>query len=182
MNIRKFIPIIFSISILLILVLGSGCATESSPSQKTQQDIGITQITEQQNRISFEEAKAALAEYRRSALNETANVTTVNYVRLMDVDGSGNATGLIFGAFNGHNAEFMGYDRTGWTIIANATLPSEEIDLDSIVSPDVLFRQNKEIILGNLSSANHEQLDVELHPRDLQTHYHFCYYEQNSYI
>jgi hypothetical protein len=83
-------------------------------------------------------------------------------MRSRDVDGSGNATGWIFGVYNGPKAEFLIYDRTGWTTIANATLPSEEIVLDNIVSPDFLFKKNKEIISGNPSPTIPERWDIEL--------------------
>jgi hypothetical protein len=163
MNMRKFIPIIFSILILLVLILGSGCVTESSPSQINPQDIGITQTVQADNfRISFEEAKAKLTDYKMNALNEPVNTTTVNYMRSRDVDGSGNATGWIFGVYRGGMAEFLVYDRTGWTTIANATFPSEEIVLDSVVSPDFLFKKNKEMISGNPSPTIPERWDIEL--------------------
>lgn len=160
---RRNIPIIFSILILFILILYSGCLTPSSE-QNTQQDVGLIGISEQAgtSRISFDEAKATLVEYRINALHETANVTTVHYMRSRDVDGSGNASGWIFGVYEGNMAEFLEYDRTGWTTIKNATLPSDAIDLDNVVSPELLFKKNKEIITGKPSAAISERRDIEL--------------------
>ena len=184
---RRNIPIIFTILGLLSLILCSACVSQPPANQTTQHDAGLTQTTTvpvDNLRISFEEAKARLADYRINALNENAlnesgnattvklmrsrvpegsgNVTTVNYMRARDLDESGNAIGWIFGVYNGNKAEFLAYDRIGWTTIANATLPSEAIALDTIVSPGFLFKMNKEMISGNPSLAIPERRDIEL--------------------
>ena len=177
---RRNIPIIFTILGLLSLILCSACVSQPPANQTTQHDAGLAQTTVPVDnlRISFEEAKARLADYRINALNESGNVipvkyirrdldlsgnaTTVNYMRSRDLDLSGNATGWIFGIYTGNKAEFLVYDRTGWTTIANATLPSEAIVLDTIVSPDFLFEKNKEMISGNSSPAIPERRDIEL--------------------
>jgi hypothetical protein len=112
--------------------------------------------------ISFEEAREKLVEYQLNNLNEPVNGKTVYYIRSMRVDESGNATGWTFEINNGHETEFLIYERTGWTTIANATLPSEEIILDNIVSPGRLFSQNKAVLAGNPSLAIPEQREIEL--------------------
>jgi len=178
---RRNIPLSFAILGLLSLILCSACVSQPPANQTTRQDAGLTQTTTvpvDSLRISFEEAKAKLADYRINALNESGNVipvkyirrdldlsgnaTTVNYMRSRDLDLSGNATGWIFGVYTGNKAEFLVYDRIGWTTIANATLPSEAIVLDTIVSPDFLFEKNKEMISGNSSPAIPERRDIEL--------------------
>jgi hypothetical protein len=160
-NMHKSIPFIFAVFMLSVLILCSACVTQSSPNQTSQQNGGLSQITLQADNslISFEEAKAELVKYK---LNEPAHAKSVYYMRSRDVDGSGNATGWIFGVYNEYKAVFLVYDRTGWTTIANATLPSEEIVLDSVVSPDFLFKKNKEMISINPSPAIPERRDIEL--------------------
>ena len=178
---RRNIPLSFAILGLLSLILCSACVSQPPANQTTRQDAGLTQTTTvpvDSLRISFEEAKAKLADYRINALNESGNVipvkyirrdldlsgnaTTVNYMRSRDLDESGDAIGWIFGVYNGDKAEFLTYDRTGWTVIANATLPSEAIALDTIVSPGFLFKMNKEMISGNSSPTIPERRDIEL--------------------
>jgi hypothetical protein len=161
---HKSIPIIFAILALFVLSLCSACVTQPPENQTSQQNTGLSQINIQvdNSHISFEEAKAKLVEYRLNNLNEPVNANLVYYMRSKDVDGSGNATGWTFGVYNGNKSEFLVYDRTGWTTIANATLPSEEIVLDSVVSPGSLFSQNKAVISGNPSLAIPERRDIEL--------------------
>ena len=161
---HKSIPIIFAILALFILSLCSACVSQKPGDQTSVQNAGLTQITVQSDtpRISFEEAKAKLADYRSSELREMVNAKTVNYMRSKDVDGSGNATGWIFGVNNGDETMFLVYDRTGWTTIANATLSSEEIVLENVVSPVFLFNKNKEMISGILSPSIPERQDLEL--------------------
>jgi hypothetical protein len=161
---RRNIPTIFAILALLSLIVCSACVSQPTGDQKPQQNGGFTQVIKpvEPSRINFEEAKAQLIEYRLNSLNEAMNAKTVYYMRSRDVDESGNATGWIFGVLRGSEAEFLVYDRTGWTTLGNATLPSEEIEIDNIVSPDFLFKQNKEIILGNPSPAVPERRDIEL--------------------
>jgi hypothetical protein len=155
---------IFAILALFVLILCSACVTQSSPNQTSQQNGGLSPITAQPDNlhISFEEAKAKLIEYRLDEVNEPINAKTVYYMRSKDVDGSGNATGWTFGVYKGYEAEFLVYDRTGWTTIVNATLPSDEIFLDNIISPGSLFSQNKAVILGNPSLAIPERRNIEL--------------------
>jgi len=161
---HKSIPMIFAILALFVLSLCSACVTQPPGNQTSQQNTGLSQINIQENNslISFEEAKAKLVEYRLNDLNEPVNSKTVYYMRSKEADGTGNATGWIFGVYSGGEAEFLVYDRTGWTTIANATLPSEEIVLDSVVSPGSLFSQKKAVISGNPSLAIPERQDIEL--------------------
>jgi hypothetical protein len=192
---RINIPIIFALLGLLSLILCSACVSQPPANQTNQHDAGLSQATVPVNsvpvntvqadniRISFEEAKTKLADYRiyvsyenalngsgnviplkymRRDLDQSGNATTVNYMRARDLDGSGKANGWTFGVYNGNKAEFLTYDRTGWTIIASATLPSEAIALDSVISPDLLFKKNKEIISGNSSPIIPERRDIEL--------------------
>jgi hypothetical protein len=164
---NRNIPIVFSISLLFLLVLGTGCVTQSSSGQTNQQNGWLDQIIAQADtpRISFEEAKAKLADYRiqgANASDESGNATIVYYMRSRDLDESGNATGWIFGVFNGHETEFLEYDRTGWTTITKAPIPSEEIGLNTIIPLNELFKKNREMIAGNPSQAIYERRDIEL--------------------
>jgi hypothetical protein len=161
---RRNNPTIFAIFTLLILSLCSACVSQQPANQTSQQNGGLSQITlpEDSTYISFEEAKAKLIEYRLNSLNEPNNTNSVYYMRSRDVDESGNATGWIFGVYNGREAEFLVYDRTGWTTIANATFPSEEIILDNVVSPDFLLKKNKEMISRSPSPGIPERRDIEL--------------------
>jgi hypothetical protein len=161
---HKSIPIIFAIFALSVLCLCSACVSQKPVDQTSGQNTGLTQITLPSDTplISFGEAKAKLFEYRSSELNEPTTAKIVYYMRSKESDGSGNATGWIFGVYHGHEAVFLVYDRTGWITIPNATLPSEEIVLDNIVTPVFLFNTNKEIVSGILSPSIPERQDLEL--------------------
>jgi len=169
MNMHKFVPIIFSILVLTTLILGSGCVTQPPANQTNPQDVGITRITDPADsaRISFEEAKAQLIEYRLKgyrlkSLNNLVNASSVYYMHSNDVDGSGNATVWIFGVYDGANTEFLVFDRTGWATIENMRLPEEMFNLDNVVSPALLFKQNNGVILGNTSPVGPQLRDLEL--------------------
>jgi len=161
---RTNIPIIFIVLVLSALIFGTGCVSQSSEGQAPRQDTGFTQpsLLAETGRISFDEAKARLTDYRLNVLNEYGNGTRVNYLRSRDVDEYGNATGWIFGVYTGQGAEFLLFDRIGWTTIPNATIPKDEIDLDTIVSPGVLFTKNKAILTGTISPSVPARRDIEL--------------------
>jgi hypothetical protein len=162
-NMHKSIPIIFAILALVVVILCSACVTQSQENQTSPRNTGLSQINiPAGSPISFEEAKTKLVEYRLNNLNEPVPGKNVYYMRSKDVDGSGNATGWTFGISNGNETEFLVYDKTGWTTIANATLPSEELDLDTIISPGRLFSQNKAVLAGNPSLEIPERRDIEL--------------------
>jgi hypothetical protein len=149
---------------LIILIWCSACVLQSSSDKVPQQKEGLTEVIKpvESQRINFEKVKTELVAYRLNFINDPITSKTVYYMRSRDMDESGNATGWIFGVYRGSEAEFLVYDQTGWTTIRNATLPSEKIVLDTIVSPDFLFKQNKELISGNPSPAIPERRDLEL--------------------
>jgi hypothetical protein len=95
-------------------------------------------------------------------LNEPGDAPAVYYLRARNVDKTGNATEWIFGVILKNKGEYLVYDRTGWTTIANASLSSEEIVLDAVLSPKFLFDRNRELISGNQAPAIPERRDLEL--------------------
>jgi hypothetical protein len=161
---RRNFPTIFVILMLIMLIWCSACVSQSSSDKIPQQNEGLGEVIkpEESQRINFEKVKAELIAYRLESFNDPITVKTVYYIRSRDVDESGNATGWIFGVKNGSAAEFLVYDQRGWTSIQNATLPSDTIDLDTIISPDFLFKENKALISGNPSPSIPERRDLEL--------------------
>jgi hypothetical protein len=162
---RRNNPTIFAILALLIMILCSACISQPPANQTSGNNAGLAQITvaADSSRISFEEARQILREYRSDSLNESADGKTAYYMLSRDVDEAGNATSWIFGVSSGSAAEFLVYDKTGMTTIPwNATLPAEAIVTDSIVSPGSLFSQNKAVIAGSSSPAIPERWDLEL--------------------
>jgi hypothetical protein len=163
MNMRKFVPIIFSILILIALILGSGCITQSSSNQTNPQDVGLAQVTEGSPYISFDMARQNLAEYRPDPATESTAIKTIYYIHGTNLDVSGNASSWIFGVHNSGGTELLAYDLSGWIKIPwNAPPLSEEIDVDKIVSPGSLFGQNSAVILSNSSPTNPERRELEL--------------------
>ncbi|MFA4877287.1 MAG: hypothetical protein WC586_07725 [Methanoregula sp.] len=102
--------------------------------------------------ISFEEVKQKFRDYH--GINRSAEKIPVYYLLSRDVDGSGDAGSWLFGVRQNNGTQLLVYDRTGWKINPwNATLPSEEIVMDAVVSPGTLFTRNKEIIFNASSSV-----------------------------
>lgn len=161
---RTNIPGIFALVLSLLLILGTGCVTQSATGQETRQDVQISPIPvpADTERISFEVAKTELTSYTLNRFNESGNPTNVHYMRSRNVDEYGRAEGWIFGVINGDEADFLVYDRLGWKTIANATLPAEVILLDNVVSPEKLFTLNKDVLTGEISGTIFEQRDLEL--------------------
>jgi hypothetical protein len=163
---HKSIPIIFAILALFILSLCSACVSQPPENQTPGKNTGLTQITVpvDSSRISFGEAQQSLREYGSESSTEPDNSNSVYYMLSRNIDGSGNASIWIFGVSRQSGAEFLIYEKTGWTSVPwNATtLPSEAINLDTIVSPGSLLSQNKAVISGNPSLAIPERWDLEL--------------------
>ena len=154
---RRNIPQIFAILLLTILVLCSGCVLPGS--EKPVVNVGLSQVTtpEISPYISFEEAKQKFEDYNG------AEKLPVYYIFSRDVDSSGNATIWLFGVRQSTGTELLMYDRAGWKIIPwNAILPSEEIILNQVVSPNTLFIKNKDVIFGASSHSIQERRDLEL--------------------
>jgi hypothetical protein len=160
---RGSLPSLFTILLLIALSICSACVSQPPANQTPAQNNGPVQVTPAESLyISFAEAKEKLAEYKSNSAYRRVTAYSLNYMRSRDVDSSGDATGWIFGINSGNTSEFLVYDRTGWTTIANASLPSEEIVLETILSPDLLFKKNRELITGNLSPVIPERRELEL--------------------
>jgi hypothetical protein len=163
---RKTIPVIFVIAILVVLVLCSACVFSPPGDQKPQQEGGLSQVTVrvETSRISFEAAHQKLKDYRTDSLSGSENVTRIYYILAKDVDASGNAVSWAFGVNYGMGDRLLIYDKSGWTTFpkSNTTLPSEEIAVDHIMSPGNLFTRNKAVILSSPTSAIPELRDLEL--------------------
>jgi len=162
---QKSIPMVLTFSVLLALIMCCACTSQSSPDQTSQNDMGFTQITESadSSRISFNEAWQNLREYGSGLLNEPGNMTAVYYILARDVDASGDATSWIFGVKLGTGSELVVFDQSGWTTIPwNSALPSEVINIDHIASPDMVFKQNNAVIMGNSPPSIPERRDLEL--------------------
>jgi len=139
---RKTIPALLVISTLVALVLCSACVGD----QKPQQDQGLTQVSMpvETPRISFEEARQQLKDYQTDSVDGSVNVKTIYYILAKDLDDSGNAKSWVFGVNYGEGARMLIYDMSGWTAFPNSNtmLPSDEIVVDHIVSPNY-------VIIGN---------------------------------
>jgi hypothetical protein len=161
---RRNIPTSYAIVILLALILISACIAQPPENQASQQNQGLARITTtgEYSRIGFEEAKQNLCEYQSGSLNEMSTAKDVYFMLSRDLDERGNASIWIFGVSGNKGPEFLINDRSGWTSIENARLPSEEIFLDTIVSPENLLKQNKAAIFTNPSPGIPERRDLEL--------------------
>jgi uncharacterized protein YxeA len=161
---RRNIPTVFAIVTLLALILISACIAQQPTTQFSQQNQGLDQITTigESSRIGFEEAKQNLRDYQSGSMNETGNEKKVYFMLSRDLDELGNATSWIFGVSGINGQEFLVRDRAGWTTIEKVTLPSEQIFLDTIVTPENLLKQHKAAIFSNPSPGVPERRDLEL--------------------
>jgi hypothetical protein len=162
---HKSIPIIFAILALFILSICSACVSQPPENQTQGKNTGLTQITVpvDSSRISFGEAQQSLREFGLNSSTEPDNSDSIYYMLSRDIDGSGNASIWIFGVSRQSGDEFLIYEKTGWTSVPwNATLLSEAINLDTIISPGRLISQNQAVISGNTPLAIPERWDLEL--------------------
>jgi len=161
---RKNISAIFVISTLIFLVLCSACVSPFGDQKK--QEGGLTQVTvtAASSRISFEEAYQNLKDYRVDSSSVSPDNKRIYYILARDVDDSGNAMSWVFGVNNGMGDRLLIYEKSGWTVFPNSnpTLPSNEILIDSIISPGNLITSNKAIIARTLTSTIPDRKDLEL--------------------
>jgi hypothetical protein len=165
---RRDIPIIFAILGLLSLILCSACVSQSPANQtpahqNSQNNVGLVQISEGSPSISFDEARQNLRLYPPDPTNESTDIKTIYYIHGTNLDVTGNAASWIFGVRHSRGTALLSYDRGGWIQIPwNASLISEEIDVERIVSPGRLFSQNNAVIFSNPSPTDSERRDLDL--------------------
>jgi len=156
---RRNILTILAILLFSILILCSACVL---PGGEKTVNVGLSQITtpEISTYIGFGEAKQEYESYSFKISGETSPVYDI-FAR--DIDSSGNAVTWLFGVRQSSGTRLLMYDRSGWKIIPwNATLPSEEIILNQIISPNTLFNLNKQVLSDTSSASTQERRYLEL--------------------
>ena len=94
---HKSVPMIFAILMLISLILCSACVSQPPANQTSQQNVGLTQVSEGSPSISFDVAQQNLIEYRPDPTNESAGIKTIYYIHGTNLDVSGDASSWIFG-------------------------------------------------------------------------------------
>jgi hypothetical protein len=97
-------------------------------------------------------------EDKRNPAAITGNVR-IFYIQAADIDTTGRASHWIFGVNNSMGQAVIVSDETGWhSTLWNGTLPSREIRIANVISPEQLFLQNHEKIsqVPATGSGNHE--------------------------
>jgi hypothetical protein len=160
---RRNFPTIFVILALIILILCSACVSQSSPDKISQQNGGLHQISEESPFISFDTAHQNLKDYRPDSTNESTTPKSIYYIHGTNVDESGNATSWIFGVRHSGGTELLAFDRSGWKHIPwSAPALSEEIDVNTIITPERLFSKNKAVIFSKTFPVNPQRRDLDL--------------------
>jgi hypothetical protein len=166
---------IVAIAVLVSACLFSACVSPTSPANQTPQvptvtelpkiDVGISQVVQEpmQEPISFAEAKRSFLQNEGNFLTSIQKHSQVLFIQAGNLDKTGNAGQWIFGVNRGDSYELRVYDRSGWAVIPwTATLSGQEIDLDHVVSPAVLFNQTGMQTLIGTQSTIPVQRDIEL--------------------
>jgi len=160
---RRNIPIIFFISVLLTLILCSACTMLPSANQSP--DAARLQVSEpvEPPRISFDEARHTIPASHPDPDRVSTFIKPIFYIIGIDVDESGNARNWIFAVRRTSETEMLAYDGKNWvTIPWSAPLDLEEITVDSIISPAQLFSRNAAVIVRSPPPADPERRELEL--------------------
>ncbi len=146
MNMHKFIPIIFSISALITLILCSAC-TMLPPENQTSQTGNLSQVSQpvESPYINFDVALNNLPANQLDPENATFT-KTIYYIVGIDIDESGNARNWIFGVRLSDGTGMLGYDGKSWTTIPwKAPTDLEEIPVDKICFSGTIIQQERGI-------------------------------------
>lgn len=169
---HRYLPTSIIVALLVTTCIFSGCLFSSDPDSQTIPlnaspivDIGIIPIdvTPGLELIPFNEAAGNLKDSESLSLNAFQVKPRILFIQGRDLDESGKAGQWIFGINKGDINELRIYDSSGWTIIAwDKTISADEIDVANIVTPDILFDQNKIQILKNSPASIPVMRDIEL--------------------
>ena len=121
----------------------------------------MKKIDERPVSSSFDEAKSTIGEIPGLAIDSKGHYQ-VSYVQGQNLDENGQAERWLFEVKTNQGKELRVFDRNGWTVIPWAVDNSmEEIKIDEIKSPSLLFSENRQLILQN-GSASSAVREIEL--------------------
>jgi hypothetical protein len=119
-------------------------------------------ITDETPVYSFEEALLGLRQSPDLAGGSNSSYQ-VSYIQGQNVDEMGRAARWVFETKSIGRTDLRVFDRHGSSVIPwNVTDATEDINIDAIISPSVLFNQNRSAILRNGSFASAQKRDIEL--------------------
>jgi len=160
-----------------ILVL-AGCLTAGcsyfpffSPQNKEVPNINIgftsTNFSPLHNTYSFDEVTGRLAFVAPDTGNSTQTNTTeenhILYIRGTDMDETGAAESWMFAVRHGNQTSLVTFDSRGKTISdGSAGFKGQEIFLDQIVTPGMLFDRNRAAILKTQPENSSGSTELEL--------------------
>jgi hypothetical protein len=167
----------FPVTIIVIILLISGCFLSACISDKTESQppaaiVVASPLPTPVPVISFDTARDNLGSYLdtdprtnpdgvKSYLKANETIS-IRFIQGMNIDTSGNARVWTFGVQTKTGNELRAYDQSGWTIIPlNETFSSGEIVLDHIISPSALIEMNRDAI-SQMSSSGASLRNVEL--------------------
>ena len=162
---------------ILVLVL-AGCLTAGcsflpffTPQNKEIPKINVgftsTNFSPSHVTYSFDEATGRLAALALDVGNGTQTNTTeekhILYIRGIGVDETGAADSWMFAVRYGNRTSLVTYDSRGETVSARSTgFDGQEIFLNQIVSPGMLFDRNRAAIFNTQEEYTQESTDLEL--------------------
>jgi hypothetical protein len=172
---RPFTVTIVAIAVLVSACLFSACVSPSAPANQTPQvptvtelpkiDVGVSQVVPEpmQEPVSFAEAKRSFLQNEGNFLTSIQQKSQILFIQAGNLDRLGNAGQWVFGVKQGNGYELRVYDRSGWTVIPwSASLSGQEIDLNHVVSPVVLFNQTGIQTFNKTPLTRPVQRDLEL--------------------
>lgn len=178
-NALRMIMRSFPVTIIVIILLISGCLLSACVSEKTDSQPPAANVTvvsapvpTPASSISFDEARSNLGSYLDTdpqtnpdmvkSYRKTNENITIRFVQGMNADISGNARVWTFGVQTETGCQLRAYDQSGWTIIPlNETFSTGEVALDRIISPSALFEMNRNAI-SQVTSSGLSLRNIEL--------------------
>ena len=150
------------------LILCSTCFPFGGPAQPQtagvpagSQGLAPGNMTDETPVYSFEEAFLGL-QHSLDRAGEN-NSVQISYIQGQNVDEKGRASRWLFETKSIGGTTLRVFDRHGPTVIPwNVTDATEDINIDAIISPSVLFNQSRSIILRNGSFSSAQARDIEL--------------------
>ena len=163
----------FILVLVLVACLTAGCSFLPflSPQNKEIPPINVgftsTNFSASKSTYSFDEVSGRLAAVALDAGNGTQTNTTdekhVLYIRGTGVDETGDAGSWMFAVRYGNRTSLVTYDNRGETVSdGSAGFNGQEIFLDQVVSPGVLFDRNRAAIFNTLEAYSPGSTELEL--------------------
>jgi len=165
---RSFVPAAMALALLSALCLTAACTIPfpgdaGSDDKSVNVGIGVPDTNIEKSYISMSAARVQLQEYIPGTEIDSYGTIPIYYIQGADLDSSGNAARWTFAVNRSTGIRLMILENGSLAEVPwGSRLSETPIQIDQVISPEELFRKNRDLIISDPAVAVFKGSELDL--------------------